>query len=1332
MLQTGRVCLQRTSLHRSLRSAAVALVVVQATATAVFATGPSAPDPAQAVRRGLPAVPAALQPVLPAGTGDLPMEPLERDATEGLRHGWVQTTSGRFGFKTVDLTLAARVPLKLGRVYDAGLEAALPGVPFGEEPRMFRDLGVNWLLRPTSALIPWNTGFLMLTGEAGVVEYVPAGDGTYLPAPDRPSPFGPLVPNGQGGLTSRMRSGTLRTYAMVPGASNYWLVREEDPSGNALDFEYVDGYLHRITATDGAWAEFHRPMWGESAPPSLKPTRIVRISDSMGRELTCGYDADHRLTSFTNADGETWTYGWDFEDHIVDVLPPGLPAVFHVTTDAEHRAASVRVGDLETGFSYAADQTVVTEPNGGTWTYSYDARGMTSTITDPVQATWAITRGTASGDVVTITDPLGAVHAFTHDTSHRLTSYSGPAIAGNSPVWTFAYDGDGRLTRTVHPAGAASELHYDASGWLVEEASDPDADGTAEAVTVYERDAVTGDIIARIDPELRRVEYDRDAHGLVEAVRPQGETITPEYRYEHDAAGRIVAFEVPSGSGTWDRWELAWSPGGRLTSMTDPLANSWAVSTDALGHLVSTTDPTGATTEYQHSVDGRLTRVEDPLGHARIWTYDGGGQLVWYEDETGAQWEYDHDAGGRVISVTDPEGRCWSYGLDALGHVIEHTLPGGQEIDVTRDAASRMIRRDLPDGTIERFEWDAEGRLTYMERDPADGGVIDSWTYTWDGQGLPLSVETSLATGDGNQVTRTGTWTWDSSGRLVGWQDADGRIWSVTEDGLGRPTAFTHGATTSTVTRDPWSGRVLGRFHAELQLEESYMFDAAGRVTEFQEWESGELTKDLTYTRDAAGRIQTITDHLVGPDEVTTLIRDEAGRITEVQQPGGSVDRLRYDAASRTVAWIGQDPDGAIRRREYAYDRSGRILEYVADGRHIGFDWDFSPADPRLAFEVRRWGTGPLGDTILLNYDVDGRISEVVDHATGSAVARRDYRWLPGGISLPAAETSRDASGALERDVHFFDMLGRGWSRHSASGEVADWTLPAALTSSHARAGAWRERLWGRRHSLPDDGEVLRRSFAHDAGLMSRLGGSTLESGISLPAPFWNSPEPDLQTAADRSETAAIPDSHLVDDVLGLPVRPAPWLEAAEPSYYQALRSARVCAFKNSASADGECQDAVTVIQRRGSAPPYPLIVNDGDPCSIHPWDPCENDWGPEGRSQRMEPLRNADVHPLGVTLSNGEFTLTATDLELPGRGQGLTLSRTYRSQTHKTGWLGPNWAVALLDEKVIPDPLCDPHHLRWYLTCRGTLPTTGTSGSRTRLLATISPVFTTVRVSLF
>ncbi|MDQ7007142.1 MAG: hypothetical protein Q9Q40_07905 [Acidobacteriota bacterium] len=209
-----------------------------------FLLAQSLADPRQEVRTGLPILPAPLQRGLSRGEVAFPFLPLERDATEGLRHGFVQTSSGRFGFKTTDLTLAARVPLVVGRVYDAGLEATIPGVPYGSEPRVFRDLGVNWILRPTSTLIPVQGGYLLLTDEGGVVPYVedPGGSGAYLPNPDRPSAFGPLEPDGQGGLQVTMSSGLVRFYAMVPGGEQLLAGAGGGPLGQRPGLE-LSGWL---------------------------------------------------------------------------------------------------------------------------------------------------------------------------------------------------------------------------------------------------------------------------------------------------------------------------------------------------------------------------------------------------------------------------------------------------------------------------------------------------------------------------------------------------------------------------------------------------------------------------------------------------------------------------------------------------------------------------------------------------------------------------------------------------------------------------------------------------------------------------------------------------------------------------------------------------------------------------------------------------------------------------------------------------------------------------------------------------------------------------------
>lgn len=63
------------------------------------------PDPTQSTRQGVSIAQQGWELPLPSSSPEFPLRPLDRDPTEGVRHGWVQTTSGRFGFAATDLTL---------------------------------------------------------------------------------------------------------------------------------------------------------------------------------------------------------------------------------------------------------------------------------------------------------------------------------------------------------------------------------------------------------------------------------------------------------------------------------------------------------------------------------------------------------------------------------------------------------------------------------------------------------------------------------------------------------------------------------------------------------------------------------------------------------------------------------------------------------------------------------------------------------------------------------------------------------------------------------------------------------------------------------------------------------------------------------------------------------------------------------------------------------------------------------------------------------------------------------------------------------------------------
>jgi hypothetical protein len=252
------------------------------------------------VRTGLPLMPGLSQSgLLPSAYQAFPFTQLDRDPTEGARHGFVQTTSGRFGFEVLDTTLPSRVPFQLGRTYDAGIIGMIPGVPT-QEPRINYDFGPNWILKPTASLIPTSsTAFLVLTDEGLVVPYQKETSGPkYWPAPDRPTAYGVMEPTGDGGFFIRHSSGLKYTFRTIPSDVNYWLTKKEDAAGNALNFTYTGGMLQRIDASDGYWVQFFRPTWGESAPAGTNPKRIVRITFGIGTttagQLTFQYSAAGR------------------------------------------------------------------------------------------------------------------------------------------------------------------------------------------------------------------------------------------------------------------------------------------------------------------------------------------------------------------------------------------------------------------------------------------------------------------------------------------------------------------------------------------------------------------------------------------------------------------------------------------------------------------------------------------------------------------------------------------------------------------------------------------------------------------------------------------------------------------------------------------------------------------------------------------------------------------------------------------------------------------------------------------------------------------------------
>ncbi|NJN63718.1 MAG: RHS repeat protein [Acidobacteria bacterium] len=1243
---------------------------------------------------GDPLVPDLLQ----GAAGRSPFLPLDRDPTEGLRHGFVQTSSGRLGFEVTDLELPSRIPIRVGRVYDAGLRASIPGVPFEQNPRLERDLGINWLLMPSSVMILTGTGFLMITDEGGVIPYAldPGGSGKYLPQPNRPLRFGPLEPvPGDAKYIVRMTDGRVRTYAPIPGEPYYWVRREEDASGNRIDFEYDLTYLKRVVSSDGAWVELHRPLWGEPAPPGTPNSRVMRMTDSAGREVRFTYDAQFRLASVSDADGGTWDYSYDSAHHITTIDDPLRRQLWQIATNGSHRATSVTIGVRQTTYSYSTGQTTVTEGGGSPFVYSYGATGMTSRLTNPDGGFIDITRHPTTGDVTRIVDAENGQHDFEHDTAHRITRYLAPSVSGERAEWRYERDSVGRLRRVVLPTGARSELIYDALGRVVGEGVDEDADGTHEYQTAYVRDSVHGDIAQRVDGEGRITNYTYTALGQVAEVRPPCTDEDADGTAEHcvrikifyDAAGRRTELHWPSGPGTWAVWRSTWTDRGVLASLVDPLERTWTITSNAVGEVTRIQDPVGTTTTLTWNPDRSLASVENGLGELKSWDYDAAGRLSAFIDASGARWEFDHDPMGRLVGFTDPESRFWSFGYDRSGRRTRTTMPSGADVLVEFDALGRPVRRTLGDGAYAEFDWSSLGLLESAAWFPGSSAAMrHRWSWSWSPSGLITSLAQEMNVDGASGVTTALAYDWDRSGKLAGFTRQDGRAFTVSRDAWGRPRTVRSDLPSiveASISYDIWTGRVVQRHHGKPDIVETLSYDLSGAVTALREIESGVTLRDLEFTRDAMGRVTGIADLLPHGSGATSVSRDSLGRITRIATTQGDSTDLYWGSAGQLaqVAWEASDGTSDVER--YAYDRSGLPRSTTSAQRFTSYEWDFAPADSGHAFEAKRLSFGPETTLTRLSYDLDSRIVAVDDLQDGNWTPRHRFEWSPTALPRPAWAYGFDDAGVLTSSEGF-SLDAHAIAAGMTPEGVVTWQSSPLLMLESADAGSWRHAELGRADDELDEGRLIGTNTDSPIGLADRVGGTGVLAGLELLDVFaFGVPglTRDFTTVAESRVTEKDVDPRYTDRSQGLPVSND---TIALPGWSSAFERAMASRGVPVLGIDGSGGQGLSGLRipdmndklsnGRCSSP------NVADCLARDSW--AGPDFPPEHIGAR-EPLRNADIHPLGVTLSNGEFTLSVVDVSIPGRGIDLTLSRTYRSKTWHNGALGRGWILGLFDERV-------------------------------------------------
>ena len=440
------------------------------------------------------------------------------------------------------------------------------------------------------------------------------------------------------------------------------------------------------------------------------------------------------------------------------------------------------------------------------------------------------------------------------------------------------YDKLGRLVRTEHPDGTATESVYDAAGKVVT------ARDALDRETSYAYDDL-GRLVTTTYPDgtSETSEYDKEGRRTRQLDRANRPT-----SYTYDPVGRLTGTTHPDGATVTNGYDDA----GRLVATTDALGHVTRYAYDDAGRRTCVTQAT-AVTEFGYDGNGNQTSVKDPRGTTTGYVYDALNRRVRTNFVDGTFTETKYDEAGRRVEEKDQASRVTTFRYDALGRLVGVVTADGSETTYAYDElGNRTSQRDAL-GHVTRFEYDPMGRET--ARVLPDG-----------------ARETKAYDGVGNLVQKTDfmgrsiTYAYDTANRLVtkSYPNGSSVAYGYTATGRRATVTDTRGVTT-------YAYDVRDRVTSATQPDGRrlrYAYDRNGNRTALTA-DAGGLSLTTGYAYDTLNRLATVTDAF---GRTYTHGYDANGNRTALAQPNGTLTSYSYDPLNRLKTLATSGPAGPV------------------------------------------------------------------------------------------------------------------------------------------------------------------------------------------------------------------------------------------------------------------------------------------------------------------------------------------------------------------------------------------------------------------------------------
>ncbi|MEV1120250.1 polymorphic toxin type 43 domain-containing protein [Actinosynnema sp. NPDC049800] len=741
----------------------------------------------------------------------------------------------------------------------------------------------------------------------------------------------------------------------------------------------------------------------------------------------------------------------------------------------------------------------------------YDARGKKTTT--------AYTPATGPLKQLTSTNPLGHV---SHEYLEPAWGLSVASVDANNRRADLAYDALGRLTaawtpgfdKATAPANARFEYQYNNDKTSVVVSKQLQDNGQYLSVyTLYDgllRERQTQIPAPGPDGGRQITDTFYDSRGLPfktngvywNNTAPAGGTLAGVFDNEvpnqtittYDGLGRPT--KATYRKFLQEQWHTTTTYGGdRVTTTPPPGGTVTTLINDAQGRTVEKWQHTGGidsphdATKYSYNAAGLLETLTDPDGNTWSYTYDLRGRLVETDDPDTGRSTVTYDAAGQVLSSTDAENRTVANAYDDLGRLIakhKDSLAGPKlaswEYDTAAGGGIGMLK------SARRYEgnlvyhkyitgYDAAGRPKGQKLVvPASPDVLPATyelkqDYTYNGK--PSSITYSAVSSGGKVIVPSesvGSFYNTANGALESTLSGQEVYVSATGySSFGEVLRLQYGSSADTAknlavtnfyevgSRRPERTVVERETTTEPELaDRAYTYDPAGNITKIADTPEGRAADTQCFAYDHLRRMTDAWTPSTGDCTATRSTTalggaapywhswsfDKTGnRRTETQHATtGDITRttgyppLGAPQPHTALSVLTEGPNGKA-QDTFAYDKTGRTKS-----RTIG------------------------GDTQVLDYDAEGRVSRIAD-ADGSNAST--YVYDADGNRLISREPSATTLYVFGQEIR----LEKGTTTPS-------WTR---WYSHGGQTVAVRNSITGLKWLIPDHQGTNQLSVANDA-----------------------------------------------------------------------------------------------------------------------------------------------------------------------------------------------------------------------------------------------------------